>query len=416
MKTASALALLGAALPALATPALPLSTSSRWILDSNGDRVKLTCANWAGHLEANTPEGLNKQPVATIAEFIASQGFNCVRLTYSIDYALNPTLSMEDSFTQVAPSNTPVNASTWTGIYNDIVSVNPWAATATLQDAYSEVISSLWANGVMTILDNHVSKASWCCNLTDGNGWWDTAYGYNSANSRYFNTTNWYQGLDDIATWAATQDGVIAMSLRNELRAFLLQSTGAGSDDWYNILTTAATGVHSKNSDLLIIIGGANSAEDLSYLKTQGTLDFSAWSGKHVWEWHNYAFSVQFDLFQGDCSALQDAWGYYDGFVLTQGEDYTAPLILSEFGFGMTGGPNSGLTDGDYSYFTCLKEYLGDNDSEWIIWAIQGSYYVREGQVDYDEGYGVLDHNWDGLRNTALPTLLGSLFNATQGP
>ena len=29
-------------------PALPLHTSSRWIVDSTGKRVKLACVNWSG--------------------------------------------------------------------------------------------------------------------------------------------------------------------------------------------------------------------------------------------------------------------------------------------------------------------------------------------------------------------------------
>jgi endoglucanase len=34
------------------TPALPLHTQSRWIIDNNGTRVKLACVNWYGaHME-----------------------------------------------------------------------------------------------------------------------------------------------------------------------------------------------------------------------------------------------------------------------------------------------------------------------------------------------------------------------------
>ncbi|KAJ2964720.1 hypothetical protein NQ176_g10774 [Zarea fungicola] len=70
-------------------PKVPLHSSSRWILGADNQRVKLRCINWAGHLEVNVPEGLHKQPVNYIASWIANQGFNCVRLTYSIDMALN---------------------------------------------------------------------------------------------------------------------------------------------------------------------------------------------------------------------------------------------------------------------------------------------------------------------------------------
>lgn len=81
---------LGALLLAPLVSATVLHTSSRWILDASNNRVKLRCVNWAGHMELSIPEGLQHQPVATIANWIGSNGFNCVRLTFNIDMALNP--------------------------------------------------------------------------------------------------------------------------------------------------------------------------------------------------------------------------------------------------------------------------------------------------------------------------------------
>ena len=93
------------------SPALPLRSSSRWILDANNQRIKFRCVNWAGHQEANVPEGLDKQPIPTIVDWIKSQGFNCVRLTYSIDHALNPSLALSDSFVRAAAAaNVPVQS------------------------------------------------------------------------------------------------------------------------------------------------------------------------------------------------------------------------------------------------------------------------------------------------------------------
>ncbi|KAI0879211.1 glycoside hydrolase family 5 protein [Hypoxylon argillaceum] len=414
MRIASAVVIFGAVLPALGVN-LPLSTSSRWILDADGQRVKLRCVNWAGHLEANTPEGLNKQPVSDIAEFVAAQGFNCVRLTYSIDHALNPNVPLSQAFTNAAAAAS-VDVTAMNSMYASIVEKNSFAASGTTRDAYAAVIAALWDKGVMTILDNHVSKASWCCDLTDGNGWWDKGAGYNSANSRFFNTDNWLNGVESMATWAATQPGVIGMGLRNEIREFLLQGTFNGRADWYNFLGQAATRVHQANPDVLILMGGTQSSTDLTHIRTEGNIDWSAWAGKHVWEWHAYEFTVTFALFNGDCGALQQAYGLFNGFVLVQNQSYTAPLILSEFGFGMTGGPNEGLSDSDNSYFQCLREYVLGNDSEWSIWSLMGSYYVRQGTLDYDEGFGVMDHNWDGLRNSDLPALLEPMFQITQGP
>lgn len=79
-----------------------LRTNGRWIVDSSNQRVKLRCVNWAGHMEVNIPEGLNHQPVQTIANWIADNGFNCVRLTFSTDMALNPNVRVQDAFNAAA--------------------------------------------------------------------------------------------------------------------------------------------------------------------------------------------------------------------------------------------------------------------------------------------------------------------------
>lgn len=89
---------------------------------------------------------------------------------------------------------------------------------------------------------------------------------------------------------------------------------------------------------------------------------------------------------------------------------------MSEFGFGMQGGPHDGLSDGDKQYWDCLREYLISNDQEWAIWGVMGSYYVRDGTVDYDESFGILDRDWNALRNPKLPEMLAPLFEQTQGP
>lgn len=167
MKLISPLTVLGATvLPTVLVSAqkLPLSTSSRWILDADGQRVKLRCINWAGHQEANLPEGLNKQSIDYIADFIQQQGFNCVRLTYSIDHALNPDVLVSDSFTAAAGAAN-VSATDMNNMYAQVAEKNPFVSGATTRAVYEAVIAALWKRNVMTILDNHVSKASWCCEL-----------------------------------------------------------------------------------------------------------------------------------------------------------------------------------------------------------------------------------------------------------
>ncbi|KAI4869424.1 glycoside hydrolase family 5 protein [Hypoxylon rubiginosum] len=415
MKFFSLLAALGAVLPAaVLSQKLPLSTSSRWILDADGQRVKLRCVNWAGHQEANLPEGLNKQSVDYIASFIAQQGFNCVRLTYSIDHALSPDVPVSDSFVAAAGAAN-VSVTDMSGMYAQVADKNPFVSGATTRAVFEAVIAALWKNGVMTILDNHVSKASWCCNIDDGNGWWDEGFGYNDMNSRYFKTQEWLDGLEAIATWSVSQPGVIGMGLRNEVREWLLQGIN-GRADWYDFMTQAATRVHAANPELLVVMGGTQSATDLTHIRANRNIDWTAWQGKHVWEWHAYSFTVTFALAKGNCDLLKQTYGLFDGFLLEQDQPYTAPLILSEFGFGMTGGPNSGLSDDDNAYFTCLRDYVTGNDGEWALWAVQGSYYVRQGAVGADEGWGLMDADWTGLRNPNVTALLAPMFQVTQGP
>ena len=393
-------------------PRLPLSSSSRWILDSAGARVKLRCINWAAHLETNIPEGLHKQSMDYVADWIATEGFNCVRLTYSIDMTKQLDLPVRDSFVAAARS-AQVHEADLLALYNGAVARNPFLANATLIDVLDRTVATLWDRGVMTILDNHVSKATWCCDLEDGNGWWSDAPVYAASNSRFFDHADWLAGLQTMARWAAGRPGVAAMSLRNEMRATLSQ-IAFSSGTWYRRMEEAAALVHAANGDVLVIVGGLNGGTDLMPLRSVA-MDTTAWAGKNVWEAHVYPFTPTTPSF-GICSLLQLQIGGLFGFVLEQNRPYTGPLFLSEFGVGMTDGPNDGLDDEAYAYLSCLVQWLEGNDADWALWAVQGSYYVREGRVNVDESWGAMDRDWKGWRNGAFKGMLGSMFDVQQGP
>lgn len=391
---------------ALEPPPLPLHSSSRWILDANDRRVKLKCINWGGHMEVNIPEGLHKQSVDYLAGWIADAGFNCVRLTYSIDMALHPDANVSTSFVEAAgPAG--VSAESLGGLFATAVQKNPFLASATTIDVFGAVVDALWSRGVMTILDNHVSRASWCCNLEDGNGWWNTGDGYNDQNSRYFKTDEWLAGLRAMATWAKGHKGIVGMGVRNEIREFLAQGIINGRQDWYQLVSDAARLIHETHPELLILIGGTMSSTDLTHVRTR-PLDVSAWKDKHVWEWHAYSFTVTFYPLIKNCWYVQQLYGAFNGFLLQQNKAYTGPLVLSEFGFAMDGP--------DRFYLDCLREYTTSNDGDWAIWALQGSYYVRDKQIDQDESYGVMNRDWSGWRNNDMKNLMGKMWETTQGP
>ncbi|KAF8308526.1 glycoside hydrolase, partial [Clavulina sp. PMI_390] len=252
--------------------------------------------------------------------------------------------------------------------------------------------------------------AQWCCDLNDGNGWWDEASSsLFSANSQYFNTQNWIKGLGAMATWAAGYDAVIGMSIRNELREIPVVESGS---PWYTYAPKGATAIHTANPDLLIMMGGHLGDTDLSMLRSN-PLDRSAWPNKVVWEYHTYSYSVGYDT--SDCSVYETEMGAAAGFLLEQNESFTGPLWISEFGFGLNGA-NGTLSDGDSEYLSCLISYLTGNDADWSWWALQGDYYVRQGTVSSVESYGLLDSTWTDWQNPNGASLLGTMWDMTQGP
>ena len=400
----------------LSIAAGPLHTSSRWILDGNGARFKMRCVNWAGHGEANIPEGLQHRPAEYIASWIADAGFNCVRLTYSTDMALDPDLSVRDSFTNAA-ANGGVPLSAMQDAYAKVEATNPWAANATVLGAFSAVITALDARGLRVVLDNHVSRAGWCCNTQDGNGWWSAAAGYDPANSRYFDADAWLRGLAFMADFSTAHPAVAGMSLRNELRAVGGQDKD-GHADWRKFVTQGAQTVYDANPDLLIVIGGVRSAVELGFLR-EDPLDTSGWPERTVWEFHSYYWS--YPGVSAQCDAYEAALGLDAGFLLEQGKPYTGPLWLSEFGFaqfGPSGFDPVGQVKHQFeeAYRGCLIGYLEGNDADWAVWALQGSYYIREGGFEVDEGYGMLDKEWKDWRSPETKGKLGKIFDMTEGP
>jgi len=115
----------------------PLSTSSRWIVDENGLRVKLVCANWPSHLQPVVAEGLSKQPVDAVAKKIVEMGFNCVRLTWPLDLMTNETLANNVTVRQSFQS---------LGLNDDIVGFqtnNPSIIDLPLIEAYKVLLQYL---------------------------------------------------------------------------------------------------------------------------------------------------------------------------------------------------------------------------------------------------------------------------------
>ncbi|KAM6562372.1 hypothetical protein CsatB_022370 [Cannabis sativa] len=375
--------------PAPAT-GLPLTTNSRWIVEEmSGKRVKLSCVNWVSHLELVLAEGLNKQPIEAIVGRISSMGFNCVRLTWPVYLATNnslASLTVRQSFQRY-------------GLYEAIAGIeanNPSIIDIPLIKAYQGVVSELGKGKVMVILDNHVSKPSWCCNnKSDGNGFFG---------EEYFDPDLWIDGLTRMATLFKGDTNVVGMSLRNELRG-----PRQNEDDWYKYMQKGAEAVHSANPHVLVIISGLNYDTHLSFLRNRPfELTFS---GKLVFEVHWYSF-VDSKAWESEnankvCGLVGNNMERESGFLVKKG----FPLFFSEFGV-----DQRGTNENDNRYLNCALAVAAELDLDWALWTLGGSYYYREGVVGLNEYYAVLNYNFDGIRNATLLHKIISLTYSFQGP
>ncbi len=141
----------------------PFATQGNQIVDVRGTAQRLSCVNWPAHMETLLPEGLQHQSLDTIINVgIIGAGFNCVRLTYSIDLAvsaLQPSLTARQSLQSL-------------GLLDAIAGFaksNPTLIDLPVIKVFDALVLALHAQRIGILLDNHVSKAMWCCNQNDGN-------------------------------------------------------------------------------------------------------------------------------------------------------------------------------------------------------------------------------------------------------
>ncbi|CAH8360981.1 unnamed protein product [Eruca vesicaria subsp. sativa] len=367
--------------------AYPLSTNSRWIINEKGQRTKLACANWPAHLQPVVAEGLSKQPVDAVAEKIIAMGFNCVRLTWPLDLATNETLA----------TNVTVRDSLRSlGLNTDISGFqtkNPSMIDLPLIEAYKRVVTTLGKYNVMVILDNHLTKPGWCCGYDDGNGFFGDTF---------FDPATWIAGLTKIATTFKNVSNVVGMSLRNELRG-----PKQNIDVWFKYMQQGAEAVHGANPNVLVILSGFSYDTDLSFVRTRPVnLTFS---GKLVFELHRYAFtntetwsSKNPNDACGEILKIIDDGG---GFIL---RDF--PVFFSEFGLDLRGGDVNANR-----YIGCILGWAAEHDVDWSIWALSGSYYIREGVVGMTEYYGVLDSDGISVRNNSFMQRLSLIQSPLQG-
>jgi hypothetical protein len=128
--------------PSNPLPKTPLQVRGRYLYSADGEtRVRLRCVNWPGHMEAMIPEGLQHRPYWDIAYKIYTAGFNCVRLTYSIqmlnEYILGEYAQVIDRFGDLGLAD----------IGQQVLNTNSWISGLTHIQVFDEIIRELGRQG-----------------------------------------------------------------------------------------------------------------------------------------------------------------------------------------------------------------------------------------------------------------------------
>ena len=382
-------------------PALPLRTQGRWIVDATGHRFKLASVNWYGaESQDYVVAGLDQSELSAVARLIRTLGFNSVRLPWS---------------NELVEHDPPVPARA--------LAANPALGGKSALEVLDAVVAALAHEGLLIILDNHVSRADWCCADNDGNGLWYTAE---------YPESKWLADWQSLAQRYVSQPAVVAADLRNEPRSVLAAgcttctscpcltcacktAAWGGADatvDWHAAAQRGGNAVLAINANLLVIVEGVNYATDLGgafslpiSLPVANRLVYEA----HDYAWDHSGLSNEQALF----TDLGNRWGY----LLVQGKPYTAPVWVGEFG--TCHGSAACVYDatGQGFWYHSLSNYLFNADIDWGYWALNGTQATGTGRTwGSEETYGVLDPGW---REASLTQLLGSLKAlqpSSQGP
>lgn len=390
-----------------ALPALPLHTRGNRIVDARGRDATLASVNWYGAEEQDyIVGGLDRRPLGTIAREVRALGFNSVRLPWS-----NALLH-----------DNPV-------VCDASVAANPPLRGQHALTVLDAVIRALGTQGIMVILDNHMTTADWCCLPTNDNNLWynTTPTPTQPAWLQHFDTAAW---LADWQTMIRRYRGsryrnVVAADLRNEPRGSAAWGTQTGPSpgcrppahdhpDWHDAAQRGAACVLAANPNLLVMVEGVAYSLLLEGAATAPVVLPPGRDHQLVYSPHNYSQDQAADVNADPvrlAAQLNQHWGF-----LASGATPT-PIWVGEFGSCHTAALQCG-DDHDQSraWLMNLARYITTNRFSWGWWPLNGTQSRGITRVAGDEeGFGVLDTTWSCEAQAALTAFLGQLPGATRG-
>lgn len=196
-------------------------------------------------------------------------------------------------------------------------------------------------------------------------------------------------------------------------------------------MTAAASAVHIAAPEALIFFSGFNYDTNLAPvvqgLPLTGTLGTSTenLTASFIPSSYPYRNKIILELHKYDFEHTQLSCGSFGNQLLNAGYNTLdisstskaklhLPVVLSEWGF---------IQNGTYwnqtTYSKCLVEFMGNwKPSGWMQWELGGSFYVQtrdgKGTRDLDEAWGLLNHWWNGTRDSiTVKESLGRMIEAT---
>jgi endoglucanase len=252
------------------------------------------------------------------------------------------------------------------------------------------VISALARAHIMVILDNHMSRADWCCSETDDNGLW-----YNGE----YPESKWLADWQAIARRYRNQKWVIGADLRNELRS---SATWGGENprlDWHAAAERGGRAVLSANPRLLIMVESPQYSTNFAgFDKLPMTLPVAH---RLVYAPHAYHVDGQ------KLSSLDDLKrAYQDRFLFLLHARPEAPMWFGEFGTCQT------LACGENSeWFKLFAGLLKENPQiGWSYWPLNGTQSTGASRkYDSVESYGLLSTDYQHIESPKIVELLRTI-------